>query len=289
MPLSIKRASIFCEGLDHPEGIAVHPDGSVWAGGEQGQIYRVSPDGRHLEEIARTGGFLLGMAFSPDARWLAACDLRKKCVWRFDLRTGKLAVFARGAGRHTFAIPNHLSFARDGTLYVSDSGGFRQVSGKVLRFDPDHSGRGCVWHAGPFNFANGTAISPQGDALFLACTWLPGVERIKIRDDGSAGKRNVYARMPKALPDGLAFDARGNLYVSCYAPSRIYKVTPARRISILIDDWEAHTLSNPTNVAFGGPRFDQLFTANLGRWHITRIDLKTRGLPLACHPMSRRI
>ena len=40
---------------------------------------------------------------------------------------------------------------------------------------------------------------------------------------------------------------------------------------------------NPTNVAFGGKTFDQLFAANLGRWHITRIDLKQRGAPLACH------
>ena len=32
MPISIKRASVFRDGLDHPEGIAVHPDGSIWAG-----------------------------------------------------------------------------------------------------------------------------------------------------------------------------------------------------------------------------------------------------------------
>ena len=51
-----------------------------------------------------------------------------------------------------------------------------------------------------------------------------------------------------------------------------------------MDDWEAHTLSNPTNIAFGGPAFDQLFVANLGRWHVTRLDAGVRGAPLACHP-----
>jgi hypothetical protein len=60
-------------------------------------------------------------------------------------------------------------------------------------------------------------------------------------------------------------------------------VTPQRKVSVLIDDWEAHTLSNPTNIAFGGKDFDQLFAANLGRWHITKIDIRMRGLPLACH------
>jgi len=92
-------------------------------------------------------------------------------------------------------------------------------------------------------------------------------------------------RIPKALPDGLAFDRRGNLYISCYTPARIYKVTPKRKASILIDDWEAHTLSNPTNIAFGGAKFDQLFAANLGRWHLTRIDLGIVGAPMACHPL----
>jgi hypothetical protein len=43
------------------------------------------------------------------------------------------------------------------------------------------------------------------------------------------------------------------------------------------------TLSNPTNIAFGGKNFDQLLAANLGRWHITNIDLGVRGAPLACH------
>lgn len=281
MPLPLKRATTFYEGLDHPECVAVHPDGSVWAGGEAGQIYRISADGKSCDEVAHTGGFNLGIAFSPDASWLAVCDLKNHCVWRLNTRSAKLEPFARVAGSHALNIPNHVSFRRDGSLFVSESGGFRQVSGKVLRFNPD--GTGEVWHAGPFNFANGTALAPDESALFVCCTWLPGVERIEIRPDGSAGKRTVYARFRKVCPDGLAFDRAGNLYVSCYAPSRIYRISKNRKLSILFDDWEAHTISNCTNIAFGGPKFDQLLVANLGRWHITKIDLRVRGAPLARH------
>jgi sugar lactone lactonase YvrE len=281
VPIPLKRASIFHDGLDHPECVAVHPDGSVWAGGEAGQVYRIRADGKRCDEVARTGGFHLGIAFSPDASWLAACDLKNKCVWKIETKTGKVDLLARRARGHVISVPNYPVFRRDGTLFVSDSGGFRQVSGKVLKFDPD--GEGEVWHAGPFNFANGMALAPDEGALFVACTWLPGVERVEIRADGSAGKRAVYARFKKVLPDGLAFDRAGNLYVSCYAPARIYRVSKQRRVSILIDDWEAHTICNCTNMAFGGEKFDQLFVANLGRWHITRIDIGVRGAPLACH------
>lgn len=281
MALTINDVSIFADGLDHPECIAVHPDGSVWAGGEGGQIYRVSPDGKDIKEISNTGGFVLGLAFSPDASWLAICDLKNKCVWKLNISTNKLEKFATGADGENFNIPNYAAFTREGKLFVSDSGGFRQVTGKIFCFE--ESGQGHVWHEGPFSFANGLALSAKEDNLYVACTWLPGVERIAIKADGSAGKREVYCTLPRTCPDGVAFDVEGNLYVTCYAPNSIFKVDAQQQVSLLLDDWEAHTLSNPTNIAFGGENFDQLFSANLGRWHISKIDLKAEGLKLPCH------
>ncbi len=110
-----------------------------------------------------------------------------------------------------------------------------------------------------------------------------GVECVKIKEDGSAGERKVYVTMPQYLPDGIAFDNEENLYISCYTPNSILVVNKQQEIKLLVDDWEAHTLSNPTNIAFGGEHFDQLFTSNLGRWHISKIDLKKKGMPLVCH------
>ena len=277
----LSKSSIFADGLDHPECVAVHPDGSVWAGGEAGQIYRISADGTKVEEVANTGGFILGLAFSPGATWLAICDLGKKCVWRMDLKSFQLERFADGAAGHRFNIPNYAVFDKKGNLYVSESGAFRQVTGKILKFSSEGDGR--IWHDGPFNFANGMAMAPRESHLYLACSFLPGVERVAIRPDGTAGDRTLFCTLPETVPDGLAFDADGNLYVTCYAPNRIFKVSPGREVSVLIDDWEAHTLSNPTNIAFGGEKLSQIFAANLGRWHITKIEAGIEGLPLASH------
>jgi gluconolactonase len=276
-PLLLK-SSIFADGLDHPEGLAVHPDGSVWAGGEAGQIYRISADGKTVEEVANTGGFILGLAFSPGAEWLAICDLGKKCVWRLDLIDFKLERFADGGDGHLFNIPNYAVFDQKGHLYVSESGAFREVSGKILKFSPE--GKGTVWHHGPFSFANGMAMDQDEKFLYVVVSFLPGVERVAINADGSAGDRSLYCTLPESVPDGLAFDTAGNLYVTCYAPNKIYKVPPHREVTVLIDDWEAHTLSNPTNIAFGGANMDQIFAANLGRWHITKIDAGIKGLAL---------
>ena len=281
MALTIDDVVIFADGLDHPECIAAHPDGSIWAGGEGGQVYRVSADGTEIKEMVNTGGFNLGLAFSPDMSWLAICDLKNHCVWKLDLQSMSLIKFAIGAEGVLFNIPNYPCFSKDGHLWVSESGAFRQITGKLFRFDQE--GNGVVWHDGPFNFANGLALSAKQDWLYVACTWLPGVERIAINADGSAGVREIYCTLPQSCPDGLAFDAAGNLYVGCYAPNCIYKVTPDKEVSLLIDDWEAHTLSNPTNLAFGGKDFNELYTANLGRWHISKIRLDTKGQKLACH------
>ncbi|CAN5312114.1 SMP-30/gluconolactonase/LRE family protein [soil metagenome] len=279
--ISIKDISIFADGLDHTECIAVHPDGSIWAGGEGGQIYRITSDGSKIEELNNTGGFILGIAFSPSADWLAVCDLKNKCIFKYILLSNTIEKFADGADGQYFNIPNFPAFDSRGRLYVSESGAFREVKGKIFCFDQE--GAGKVWHSGPFNFANGLALSEDEKYLYIVCTWLPGVERVSINDNGTAGKREVYVTLPETCPDGIAFDREGSLYVSCYAPNRIYKINPDQEVRLLVDDWEGHTLSNPTNIAFGGNEFKELFTSNLGRWHISKLTLKLSGLGLACH------
>jgi len=72
------------------------------------------------------------------------------------------------------------------------------------------------------------------------------------------------------VPDGVAVAPDGTLYISCYEPSRIYRYQAGGALEVLIEDRAATTMAHPTNVALKG---SQLYTANLGRWHITVIDL----------------
>lgn len=276
-----EKATVFAENLDHPECVAVHPDGSVWAGGEAGQIYRISEDGNQTEELANTGGFILGIAFSPRAEWLTICDLGKKCLWKLDVETRELTLFSKGADGHEFSIPNYGVFDHLGNFYVTESGIPKGRTGKILKYSPD--GKGEVWHAGPFDFANGMAMGIDEKCVYVVSSFMPGVERIEINENGSAGDRSVYCNLPETIPDGCALDVEGNLYVSCYTPNKIFKVQQDGTSSVLISDWEAHTLSNPTNIAFGGPDMTTMYSANLGRWHITKIESGIKGLPLVSH------
>jgi gluconolactonase len=280
MVLTEDRVSVFFDGtlsdpqLDHPEGVAVHPDGSVWCGGERGQIFRLDPDGTSIEEVASTGGFALGMAFDR-AGDLFVCDLKHAAVFRLEVSSGRVERLSEGAPDRAFLIPNYPAFDHEGRLYVSDSHRFGTPGPGVFRIEPD--GRTELWYDRDVTFANGLALAADGTSLYVAETFASNVFRIPIREDGSPSEREEVAHVPGSLPDGLAFDVDGNLYVGCYEPSHVLRVDRTGNVEVLWHDVTAHTLAHPTNVAFRGTT---MFTANLGRWHLTRIEVGIEGVPL---------
>ncbi|HEX2312821.1 MAG TPA: SMP-30/gluconolactonase/LRE family protein [Thermomonospora sp.] len=269
-------AEVFFDGLfttprlDHPEGVAVHPDGSVWCGGEAGQIYRIDPGGTSIEQVASTGGFVLGIAFDATASALLICDIGHPGVFRLDLASGRVELFAEGAEGHRFVNPNYPVFDSAGRLYVSDSRHLDRPGPAVFRFEPDGTGR--VWDGRPMAFANGLALAPDESALYVVESFLPGVSRVEILPDGSAGERTVVAELPGTVPDGVGFGPDGLLYVACYEPSQILRLRPGdpSSLEVAAHDPTAHVLCHPTNIAFRGRT---AFTANLGRWHISTFDV----------------
>lgn len=279
---SLDEAEIFFDGtfseprLRHPEGIAVGVGGDIWCGGESGEIYRVSADGSGIEQVASTGGFILGLAFDEEHN-LYACDQRHSAVFRLEARTGRLGLFAKGGEGREMRIPNFpVVDSLRNCLYVSDSYHPTERGPGVWRFELD-SGEGDLWYDRPMTFANGMALSSGKEYLYVAESFARRVVRIPIDEGGAPGEVEVFVEGLDRVPDGLAFDAEGNLYVSCYEPSRIYRVSEEGEVALLIDDPEAHTLCHPTNCAFRG---GNLFVSNLGRWHITRVPTGAEGLPL---------
>lgn len=263
--------------LDHPEGIAVAPDGAVWCGGEGGQIYRIANGA--IEQVGSTGGFCLGLALDADVN-VFVCDLAHGAVMRMDARTGEVERFADGADGVRIVGPNFVAFDGAGRLYVSDNGHPGTPSGGIFRFAPD--GTGELWDSGPLDFANGMALDAADRVLYVAETWARRVTAIAIGPgdtDGAAGERRTVVELPGMLPDGLALDMDGRLYIGCYEPSRVLVVDPATGAwETLADDPDAHALCHPTNLAFRGA---ELLTANLGRWHVAAIPVGVAGLPLA--------
>jgi gluconolactonase len=269
--LPIEAFQIFATNIDHPECIAFDREGNLWAGGEAGQIFRIPPDGK-AQLVANVGGFCAGLAFSLQDN-LFVCNpglgiVRVKA-------TGEFTVFATHAGEHKLVCPNYGLFDSDGNYYVTDSGQWKKNNGYLLRYTPD--GRGKII-GGPFGYANGLALSADEKSLFMVESNTDSIFRFEIRADGSLGPAELYASGCGRFPDGLTLDAEGNLYVCCYASDEIWRIDSKRQKTLFAWDRWAILLGSPTNMAFGGKDFDELYVANLARTTITRAKTNRKGL-----------
>ena len=272
--LDMSAARVFFDGIftnprvAHPEGVAVHSDGSIWCGNEIGELLRIDEDGKAVKRLGSTDGFLLGLAFDKAGNCFA-CDLKHSAIFRYDAGTRRFERFASSGIR----VPNYPVVDEErGFLYVSDSAG--DPGPGIYRYHLA-TGDGGLWYAGPTRFANGMAMAPDGRSLYFVESNVPCVSRVAILPDGSAGSATRVVSDVANVPDGLAFAPDGSLFICCYEPSRIYWMRRAGELELLIEDPKATTIAHPTNIAL---KRDKMYTANLGRWHITEIDLSSLGL-----------
>ena len=191
---------------------------------------------------------------------------------------GTVVEVTRGTADRPMETPNYPCFHPSGDLYVSDSGEWDHDTGRVYRVRAD--GSTDLVSEAPRFFANGMCFDAAAEWLYVVESQMPGVSRLRVLPDGTLGERQVVATLPGDVPDGVQFDSEGTLYITLYTPSRIYQLEPSGRIQVLVDDPHHTKLSSPTNIVFGGPNRTDLFTANLGRWHINRLRMSVPGIPL---------
>ena len=83
-------------------------------------------------------------------------------------------------------VPNYpVVDEASGVLYVSDSVGEDNRSG-VFRYDLE-TGEGGVWCREPMYFANGMAMAPDGEGLYVVESDAACVSYVPILADGAAG------------------------------------------------------------------------------------------------------
>lgn len=273
---SSQAASVFCGGirsphrLNHPEGLLVDPqDGAIWCGGEAGELYRIAPDGTSATLVGNSGGFALGLCMDARRR-IYMCDLHHQSVVVFDDQGNELERLRGQDGDEILDLPNYPVLSSDEHyLYVSDT---RPEGPGIWRFDLT-TGENTLWMRETCHCANGLALHPDGSGIYLVESRLPGVSYIPINADGSAGKKEILMSLPYDEPDGLAFAPDGTLWISIYNPSRVYRYhLDSKKLELAIQDDTTDYLHHATNIAFRGEH--ELFSANLGAWHLTRIDLK---------------
>lgn len=220
-----------------PEHIALGPDGKLYAAMTSGSLLRMEPDGSNQEVFARTGGRVLGFAFDPAGRLIAADAMKGLLVVTAD----SVTVLADHAGPDDpIRFADAVVVAPDGTIYFTDAttrfspaqwGGTYEASvldimeqsatGRVLAHDPATGRTRIVAHG--LSFANGIALATDGHTLLVNETGRYRIWKI----DGWAIDLDVRSGSPQAAvlldnlpgyPDNLMRGRDGRIWVGLFKP-----------------------------------------------------------------------
>lgn len=164
-----------------------------------------------------------GLGWMPDGSMLVV-SMKKRQVLR-RARDGKIAIHADLNGIATFHC-NDMVVDATGRAYVGNFGfdldaalAARGVE-SVLADHPTAK-LACVSPTGAvtvaatdMHFPNGSVITPDGNTLIVGETFGGCLTAFDIGADGKLGNRRVWASTMPRVPDGIALDAKGNIWIA---------------------------------------------------------------------------
>lgn len=275
-------------GLCSVEGPTIGPDGWVlnvcsisrptegWPtrGGDITATHRDNPLSTCIvlnTSTPEVTGIPAALAFGPDNS-LYVTDEGRRAILRVTPEGQALDFITNFQGRRING-PNDLSFDPNGNLFFTDpfTSSPRNPIGAVYGYAWDSAELYRIDEG--MEFPNGIIVR-QGQ-LYVAETFTRVVWVYDVVGPGQAAHKRKFCQLPDipdapllpeemrvtvgvdrvAGPDGMAFDALGNLYVAHFGSGGIYVYSPQGK---LLDRISTPGIQ-PTNVCFGGAAHDQLY------------------------------
>jgi gluconolactonase len=239
------------------------------APGFPSRIRKLAADGTVSTVVEDSGSNGLAVDAHGD---LVAATHKYKALSRYAIADGKRTPLTADYAGQVFNSPNDIAIAKDGTIYFTDpdfqkaaAPGGQPVTG-VYRVGTD--GKVTLVDGSRPN-PNGVSLSPAGDVLYVNAG--DGFLRAYPIVNGVPGQgRDIVNGLE--IPDGMAVDCHGNLYVTEHTAKRLRVFSPEGKELATI-----RTDANVTNAAFGGADGKTLFLTGAGA--IWRIRLDVTGSP----------
>ena len=226
-----------------------------------------------------------GHKILPDGSHLV-CDASQHAVLHLDANGKPLEPASKECDGKPLRGPNDLTLDPQGGFYFTDPGdsGKDNLIGTIHYVDT--AGKTHLVASG-LAFPNGIVLTHDGKRLLVAESQFNRVLEYPVLSPGKVGPMKILADLPKNAsgkwqdnqPDGMCLDAKGNLYVAHYGMGQVQVLNPTGRLL------RSYQVGNQltSNVAFGGPKHDQLFIT--GAIHsdgkpgaVYRLDLGVAGL-----------
>jgi gluconolactonase len=248
-------------------------------------ITQFSLDGKH-QPWAKTGA-PNGHKILADGTHLV-CDASQHAVLHLAADGKVLTPASKECEGKPLRGPNDLTLdTANGGFYFTDPGGSSNDKPIGTVHYVDAKGVTTLVDSG-LAFPNGIVLTPDGKKLYLAESQKNCVHVFDVEGPGKLGKRKKFVDLPRKQdgtpqidnqPDGMCLDAAGNLYVAHYGMKQVQVLSPKGELLRQYDGGNVTT----SNVAFGGPKHDQLFItgglgAEAGEGGLFRIDLGVKGL-----------
>ena len=300
--------------LTRPECVLCEPDGTLWVSDNRGLLTRRSPDGTQTlfgeGEIHEADPNGIGM--DRDGALLVT-GMSSGVVYRMQ-RDGHIEVILDSIDGQPLGAVNYVFVDEQDRMWISVSTR-RQPYVPALMSDPIADGcvilvdkRGPRIVADGIRLTNELRIDPTGQYVYVVESMESRILRFPIQANGDLGDREIAGPDqfgPGDWPDGIAFDAEGNLWITFFTTNELKVLTPegdvhtvfsdrqAEKVEIVAQDFIARNLAiervfacaSPlvglcTSVNFGGPDLRDVYIGSLA------LDrLLTFRSPVPGHPM----
>ena len=217
------------DGLCFPEGPRWH-DGRFWFSDMHAKrVIRLGADGR-AETVVEVPERPSGLGWLPDGRLLVV-SMHDRRLLRLDPGgLARVADLGHIAAFHT----NDMVVDRHGRAYVGNFGfdlvgGAPQQTTSLARVDPDGSVHVA---ATELMFPNGMVITPDERTLVVGESFAARLTAFDVARDGALSNRRVFAALEGgAIPDGIALDAEGAIWVASPTTGECLRVHEGGRVS----------------------------------------------------------
>jgi sugar lactone lactonase YvrE len=249
-----------------------------WVDIPAGRVHRLDAAGKHTSVEV---GLPVGAVVPRESGGL--CVAAGNGFYAVDLETGAVEEIAPAPGlprtRMNDGACDRLGRFFAGSMDNDEAPG----RGSFYRLDLDHTVTELFDGVG---ISNGVGWSPDDKLMYYSDSLAYRVDAIDYDlQTGALGERRPFARLGsgETVPDGLAVDAQGGVWVAVWGGSVIQRYAADGTLTGVVRLPAAHT----TSLAFGGPDLDQLFittAAGPGRscGALFTCPAGVRGLP--AHP-----